>query len=586
MKMRRCLFYFILFSVLCAIPPLSESAPGGTCEVGDIIQPGESCTYPGKNNVFSVDAQGRAHFLFFSAGGNLSIRNSSFNGETYTLVTELSEGGGRRITELGGTPAPPQTDPEALVVDPDAPPIYWTDAGTDKIQRLNLDGSDVQDLVTTGLSGPSGIALDIAGGKMYWTDWIRKKIQRANLDRTNVETLVRTENNNYPWGLALDVAGGKIYWTAGPIVGDGQGKIQRANLDGTNVETLVTELDSPRYIALGISPSSVPTQQANRPDLVVEDIEAVPATVAAGETFRLYATLKNQGTAASAATRVRYYRSTDNVISTADTQLGSASRDPLAPDATLRRYLEVTAPTTPGTYYYGVCVDGVTNESDTANNCSIAVSVTVSEPTVVAEDVNDDGIVDVQDLVVVAQRYGQTGTNSADVNGDGVVNIDDLILVAAEIDADAAAAPSLHADAFEGLSVADVELWLSQARQRDFTDPSLRKGILFLEQLLASMVPKETALLSNYPNPFNPETWIPYQLSKPAEVRITIYAANGHAIRQLAIGHQPAGMYQSRSRAAYWDGRNALGEPVASGVYFYTLTAGEFTATRKMLILK
>ena len=94
------------------------------------------------------------------------------------------------------------------------------------------------------------------------------------------------------------------------------------------------------------------------------------------------------------------------------------------------------------------------------------------------------------------------------------------------------------------------------------------------------------ALLVNFPNPFNPETWIPYQLAKDAEVTLTIYAIDGQVVRRLVLGHQPAGIYQTRSRAAYWDGRNAFGEPVASGVYFYTLTAGDFTATRKMLIRK
>ena len=98
------------------------------------------------------------------------------------------------------------------------------------------------------------------------------------------------------------------------------------------------------------------------------------------------------------------------------------------------------------------------------------------------------------------------------------------------------------------------------------------------------LIPKETALLANYPNPFNPETWIPYQLSKRSDVTLTIYAVNGQVVRRLILGHQPAGMYQSRARAAYWDGRNAFDEPVASGIYFYTLTAGDFTATRKMLI--
>ena len=99
-------------------------------------------------------------------------------------------------------------------------------------------------------------------------------------------------------------------------------------------------------------------------------------------------------------------------------------------------------------------------------------------------------------------------------------------------------------------------------------------------------VPKVTALQPNYPNPFNPETWIPYQLAKPADVTLTIYDMRGVAVRRLALGHQDAGIYQNRSRAAHWDGRNDLGEEVATGIYFYALTAGDFTATRKMLILK
>ena len=96
----------------------------------------------------------------------------------------------------------------------------------------------------------------------------------------------------------------------------------------------------------------------------------------------------------------------------------------------------------------------------------------------------------------------------------------------------------------------------------------------------------ESALLANYPNPFNPETWIPYQLSEPANVTVSIYSVNGALVRRLALGHQAAGTYRSRSRAAYWDGRNDFGERVASGLYFYTFTAGDFTATRKMLIMK
>ena len=101
-----------------------------------------------------------------------------------------------------------------------------------------------------------------------------------------------------------------------------------------------------------------------------------------------------------------------------------------------------------------------------------------------------------------------------------------------------------------------------------------------------SQIPSETALLTNYPNPFNPETWIPYHLAEPADVTLSIYSADGRLVRTLALGHQDAGIYESKSRAAYWDGRNAIGERVASGVYFYTFAASEFTATGKMLIMK
>ena len=99
-------------------------------------------------------------------------------------------------------------------------------------------------------------------------------------------------------------------------------------------------------------------------------------------------------------------------------------------------------------------------------------------------------------------------------------------------------------------------------------------------------VPQETALFPNYPNPSNPETWIPYQLSKPAKVTLTIYNMRGVVVRQLKLEQQQAGVYRSRSRAAYWDGRNEIGESVASDVYFYLFKAGEYTALRKMLIRK
>ena len=118
------------------------------------------------------------------------------------------------------------------------------------------------------------------------------------------------------------------------------------------------------------------------------------------------------------------------------------------------------------------------------------------------------------------------------------------------------------------------------------TTEDVRRSRVQLPALFLQEIPTETELLRNYPNPFNPETWIPYRLAQDAFVTLTIYNGSGQVVRTLDIGYQAASVYESWSKAAYWDGRNDLGESVASGVYFYTLTAGNFSATRKMLILK
>ena len=131
-----------------------------------------------------------------------------------------------------------------------------------------------------------------------------------------------------------------------------------------------------------------------------------------------------------------------------------------------------------------------------------------------------------------------------------------------------------------------IEAWIAQARLEDDGSLAFKQGIENLENLLASLIPEETALLANYPNPFNPETWIPYQLAHAADVTLTIYDTKGVLVRQLDLGHQQAGYYTNKTRAAYWDGRNHLGELVGSGVYFYHLRAGDYSTIRKMVILK
>ena len=207
-----------------------------------------------------------------------------------------------------------------------------------------------------------------------------------------------------------------------------------------------------------------------------------------------------------------------------------------------------------------------------------------------AYDVNEDGITDIFDLILVGQDLGDENAANArtDVNGDGKRDIQDLVLVASHLGelSGIAAAPATFAIDNRGLDPAMLRAWIAQAEIEDDGSLAFEQGIANLQQLLALLVPERTALLPNYPNPFNPETWIPYQLAESAEVRLRIYAMNGALVRTLDIGHRAAGSYQDRSRAAYWDGKNGAGEPVASGVYFYTLTVGDFNATRKMIIRK
>ena len=203
-------------------------------------------------------------------------------------------------------------------------------------------------------------------------------------------------------------------------------------------------------------------------------------------------------------------------------------------------------------------------------------------------DINNDGIVNLQDLLVISDSFGAGNPENpkVDVNKDGNVDIIDLLLVSTHLgESTTPEAPGTQTKVLSK-HLDRVNKWIVDARLVDDGSNIFKRGIAALERLLNKVTPEKTALLPNYPNPFNPDTWIPYNLAQDTDVDIHIYNLKGERIRHLKVGFRTAGTYRTPSRAAYWDGCNFAGEPVTSGVYFYTLQAGQVKTLRKMAIIK
>ncbi|MDE0552907.1 MAG: DUF5050 domain-containing protein [Candidatus Poribacteria bacterium] len=451
----------------------------------------------------------------------------------------------------------------AIALDLTRGQIYWTETDTGKIRRANLNGSNVQDIIT-GLGGPLSIALDLVRGKIYWTDqsWNRftgaimaSKVQRANLNGSNVQDIVTGLGTAE--GIALDTSMGKVYWTDAEV-----GTIQRANLNGSNVEDLVNGTRKPSDIALDTAGGKMywadyEGKQISRANLNGSNVEPLVTGLAGPSNIVL-----------DTARRKVYW--TDQVWNPVT---GSITKSSIQ-----RANLD------------GSNVQEIFTGSGEAAGIALGTSQTFAgtSATRSVSDINADGKVNNTDLMLVAAALGQNPPVNprVDVNGDGTVNAADLIVVISDLD-DAVnpAAPEI------GSKLTAVDRALIQAEIRNLEledDGSLKyqQVLAFLQGLLGSAIPQETRLLANYPNPFNPETWIPYQLASGTDVQILIYDAKGTLIRQLVLGYQPEGYYTERNSAAYWDGRNALGERVASGIYFYQLRTNESSALRKMLIRK
>ena len=437
----------------------------------------------------------------------------------------------------------------SLAVDATRDKLYWTEKTSDrmgKIRCANLDGTNVQ-LIKDLTSVPLDIALDTVNRKIYLTNsW--GKVQRLNIDGSNFQTNLITGLEDLK-DITVDVVNHKVYWTE--KTSDHSSRIRRANLDGSNVE-LVKELNNVPH-GIAVDPSNGKLYLTNsrgkvqRFNLDGSDFQ-----------WNFIVNLSSpQGIAVDVAGSKIYW--------TEKIGIRRANLD-------------------------GTNIQDVVTGSGFTNivlGTPIAMDdmVTMASP---PSDINEDGRINVTDLllVVTALQGSEPANPRADVNADGTVTTADLLLVIENLDDPVNASAPMNAETITSLDRAMLETQLNILLAQ--TDGSLRyqQAIAFLQTLLATTRPNKTRLLANYPNPFNPETWIPYQLATDGDVTLTIYDVRGVVVRRLVLGHQPAGFYRSRGRAAYWDGRNELGEKVASGVYFYTLSAGDFTSTRKMLITK
>ena len=499
--------------------------------------------------MYWIDTQaGTLHRLVDAEVENLvpSVRNATSltldvaNDTLYWTEATSNTTGRIRSANLNGTNAQLVKELTSLPLDitfnPADSKLYLTN-GWGKMQRLNVDGSGFQPNLITDLETPLNIIVDVANEKLYWTEATGNtgSIRSANLDGTNVQLVKNL--TSVPLDMSFDAFNATLYWT------NASGAVQRINVDGSGFQpNFITGLGSGLNIAV------------------------------------------------DTAWQKLYLTSPDGKITRRDLSGGNAED-------------VVTGLGSPGGLVFGdddlmddddSMADDLMDDDDSMaddlmdDDGSMAVEPLATTDR--AEDVNQDGKVDNVDLgMVAAALFGGNPPailGRLDVNGDGKLTIDDLTQVSNNLDAEEAAAAPALGIRLNALAREKIQAHIDLLRATDAGSLGVRRTLVYLQNLLAAARPDETVLLANYPNPFNPETWMPYELATDSDVRITIYDTRGKVVRRLVLGHQPAGYYTSRSRAAYWDGRNTIGEQVASGIYFYQFETDEMSSMRKMVILK
>ena len=478
-------------------------------------------------------------------------------------------------------------EPKIRVAAANRPPMLWVDGGT----IYGLVGANVQRFAPS-VDNAMNIAVDASNGKVYWTEKTgesRGTINSANLDGTSVTEL--TSILSVPMGISVDATGSKLYWT------NTRGRIQSANLDGSGIQNVLQDLSAPTDIVVsnGFIYWTVGSNSIRRVNIsgqkIAQDIAANLGSVGGlavggGKVYWTEMTATGGGTINSANLDGTNLETLATLLSapmgiSVDTA-GSKLYWTNARGRVQRANLN-------GSGIQNV-VEGLGSPGEIVISNSISETAAGTPPTTTVSyapyDVNKDGTVDNTDAGLVIDALG-TSNARYDVNGDGTVNFLDVVLVFDNRDDNVAGAPTIVGMKLTAIQVDRIQRQIDLLIATNDRSPAAIRTLIYLQQLLVTETrPEKTQLFANYPNPFNPETWIPYELATDTHVRITIYNTQGVVIRTLQFGHQSAGYYTGRDRAAYWDGRNALGEQVASGLYFYQLETDEMSLMRKMVILK
>ena len=549
-------------------------------------------------NPFVVEVQDEdgepltGHSVTFSVtagGGSLSATSATTNanGRAQTTLTLGSAPGVNSVqASVSGVDSvtfSTSIDAKILVAAANRPVMYWIAGGG----LYSLSGAKEAKIAESA----NGVA--VGGGKIYWTSQVNASsgaINSANLDGTGATTL--TTILAVPMGIAVDTAGSKLYWT------NSRGRIQSANLNGSSIKNVLLDRSDPTDIVVSngfiywteggnsVRRVNMSGQVKIAIDVAVNLNTVGGLAVGGGKVYWTEMTSASAGTVNGANLNGTNFAALATLLSAPmGISVDTAGSKLYWTNARGR----VQSANLDGSGIKNV-VEGLISPSKLAIGGANTETTTVKAATPAKKDnakydVNGDGTVDNTDASLVSAGF-DTGNAKYDVNGDGKVSFLDLLLVFDNRDDDAAAAPAIVGMKLNAVQIDRIEEQIDLLIATNDRSPAALRTLVYMQQLLVTARPEKTQLFANYPNPFNPETWLPYELATDTHVKITIYNTQGVVIRTLQFGHQSAGYYTDRDRAAYWDGRNALGEQVASGLYFYQLETDTMSSMRKMVILK